>query len=159
VVHALIVRQEYLSMALTQNGKFSYGDSQVDIRAKLTEYSNRNGYPAMHFADAVCSCGHRSFKLLVDDTEGAAVRECSSCKMSHPMGDSADYLADASLEQCECPCGSDDFEMTVGVALYDGSEDVRWIYIGCRCSACGLTACYGDWKNEFEGFQKLLANI
>lgn len=146
-------------MALTKNGKFSYGESQADIRAEIADYANRNGYPAKHFADAACSCGHRSFKLLIDDTEGAAVRECSSCKERHPIGDSADYLADASLEECECPCGSEDFEMTVGVALYDDSEDMRWIYIGCRCPACGLTACYGDWKNEFEGFQKLLANI
>jgi hypothetical protein len=146
-------------MALTTKGKFSYGESQADIRAELADYAERNGYLATHFADAVCICGHRSFKLLVDDTEGAAVRECRSCQKSHPIGDSAEYITEASPEECECPCGSGAFEITVGVALYEASEDVRWIYIGCRCSACGLTACYGDWKNEFEGYQRLLANV
>ena len=146
-------------MALKKRGRFSYGDSQQDISAELANYAQRNGYSAAHFADAVCACGHRSFRLSVDDTEGAAVRECCSCKKSHPIGDSAEYLADASLEECECPCGSGAFEITVDVALYDGSEDVRWIYIGCRCPACGVTACYADWKNEFEDYRQLLANV
>ena len=47
-------------------------------------------------------------------------------------------------------------EVTAGVLLYDDSEDVRWRYLGCRCPSCGLTACYGDWKNEFEGYRELL---
>ena len=146
-------------MALKKKGQFSYGDSQADIRTELDDYAKQNGYPATHFADAACTCAHRTFKLLVDDTEGAAVRECRSCRKSHPIGDSAEYLEEASLEECECPCGSESFEISVGVALYRDSEDVRWIYIGCRCPACGLTACYGDWKNDFEGYQRLLANV
>lgn len=31
-------------------------------------------------------------------------------------------------------------------------DDVRWLYLGCRCVTCGLTACYGDWKNEYPGY-------
>ncbi len=42
------------------------------------------------------------------------------------------------------------------MSLYEGSEDVRWLYVGCRCPACGLTAVYGDWKNEFNGYRDLL---
>ena len=51
------------------------------------------------------------------------------------------------------------FEITVGVALYADSEDVRWLYIGCRCPECNLSGCYGDWKNEFIGFRDLLARV
>ncbi|WP_193378329.1 hypothetical protein [Schlesneria paludicola] len=31
------------------------------------------------------------------------------------------------------------------------------VSLGFRCTACGLTAVYGDWKNEYNGYQELLA--
>ncbi len=130
-----------------------------DVRKEITRYAKRNGYPAEHFADAVCKCEGRAFTLALDDTEGAAVRKCAKCKKKHPMGDSAEYLKGATLDDCECPCGKDIFEITAGVALYRDSDDVRWIYVGCRCVACGLAAVYGDWKNEYDGFRELLAKV
>jgi len=143
-------------MAFHIRGKHHYADEQADIRVELQDYSAKS-YPVQHFAEAVCVCGGCRFRLTVDDTEGAAVRECVSCGHKHPVGDSAEYLEDAELEECECPCGQAAFELTVGVALYPKSEDVRWIYLGCRCVGCGLVGCYGDWKNEYEGYQDLLA--
>jgi hypothetical protein len=146
-------------MVLRTKGEFSYGDAQTDIREELARYSKANAYPVHHFADAVCKCGSRLFVLSVDDTEGAAIRHCDDCEDEHPIGDSEEYLEDADLEGCECPCGSDVLEITVGVSLYAESQDVRWLYIGCRCRDCGLTACYGDWKNEYIGYQELLDRI
>ncbi|WP_163995445.1 hypothetical protein [Pyxidicoccus caerfyrddinensis] len=146
-------------MALKKRGKHFYGDSQVDIRDELRRYGTLAGYPPVQFADAVCTCGSRHFRLSVDDEEGVAVRVCSACGHEHPMGDSEEYLDEASPGECECPCGTNVFELTVGVALYDSSDDVRWLYVGCRCKACGLTACYGDWKNEFNGYAELLRRV
>jgi hypothetical protein len=147
------------AMSLVKRGQSWFGDAQADIHAELLRYSRLNGYAAKHFSDALCACGGRTFRLRLDDTEGAAIRVCVACGREHPIGDSAEYLAEAELEECECPCGGDSFEITAGVALYEGSEDVRWFYLGCRCPACGLTACYGDWKNEFEGYQALLERV
>ncbi|HEY8502960.1 MAG TPA: hypothetical protein VIL46_00160 [Gemmataceae bacterium] len=146
-------------MALKKRGKYRYGDCQADIRGEIHRYSKGNGYPAHHFADAVCTCGGTRFRLALDDTEGAAVRTCVGCGAEHPIGDSNEYLAEAELQECACPCGGEEFEITAGVSLYDDSEDVRWFYLGCRCPACGLTAVYGDWKNEFNGYQELLARV
>jgi hypothetical protein len=129
-----------------------------DLRAELRRYS-KDSYVAEQFADALCSCGGHSFRLKLDDTEGAAIRTCVACSNEHPMGDSADYIADAELEECACPCGGEVFEITAGVALYKGSEDVRWLYIGCRCVECHLAAVYGDWKNEFGNFRMFLEKI
>ena len=67
-----------------------------------------------------------------------------------------DFPADAELGECTCPCGHEEFEITVGVSLYEGSEDVKWLYLGCRCPKCGLTATYGDWKNEFVGYKDVV---
>jgi hypothetical protein len=131
----------------------------TDLHKEIARYAKKNGYPAAHFADAKCKCGGRTFTLALDDTEGAAVRRCTKCKKKHAMGDSAEFLADATLEDCECPCGKDIFEITAGVALYEDSEDVRWLYIGCRCPSCGLAAIYGDWKNEYDDYRALLAKM
>ena len=88
-----------------------------------------------------------------------AVRICAACAHEHPIGDSDEYLDEAELDDCVCVCDGDQFEITVGVALYDDSEDVKWLYIGCRCPTCGLTGVYGDWKNEFNGYRELLARV
>ncbi len=145
-------------MALKKRGNNFFSDSQFDIPEVLKKYSE-HGYLAEHFQDAVCSCGHKLFRLFVDDNEGAGIRICASCKYEHPIGDSADYLEGAELEDCECPCGQGIFEITAGISLYRDSEDVRWLYLGCRCPECGLTAVYADWKNEYEGYRNLLKLI
>jgi len=146
-------------MTLRKRGKYWYGDSQADIRDELTRYGKLNEYVPTQFADARCQCGGTQFRLRMDENEGAAVRICTACGGEHPIGDSGEYLDDAELEEHGCVCSEDAFEITVGVSLYDGSDDVRWLYVGCRCSACGLTGCYGDWKNEFIGYRKLLARV
>ena len=147
-------------MALRKRGKWRYGDSQTDIRAEIVRYSKEVGYLAEHFADAVCPCGGRVFALYLDDTAGVASRVCVACDAeAHPIGDSAEFMDEAEEEECACPCGEEALEITVGVSLYDDSEDVRWLYVGCRCPKCGLTAVYGDWKNEYNGYRELLARV
>ena len=146
-------------MALRKRGKYRYGDSQVDIRDELLRYSKGVEYLAQHFADAICKCGGKLFRLALDDLQGAAVRTCIACKHEHPIGDSGEFFQEAELMECACPCGGEEFEITAAVSLYDDSEDVRWFYVGCRCPACGITAVYGDWKNEYNGYQELLARV
>ena len=146
-------------MALVKRGKNWYGDNQADIPAELLRYSRLNGYTAEHFSDALCVCDGRTFRLRLDDAEGVAIRVCVVCGNEHPIGDSARYLAEAEPEECECPCGGDSFEIIAGVALHENSGDVRWFYLGCRCPSCGLVACYGDWKNEYEDYRVLLRQV
>ena len=145
-------------MAIQRKSQQSFADSQADIREELVRYSKLNGYVAEHFADARCNCGATTFKLGLDENAGVAVRFCQSCNGELGMADSNDYFDDAEIYIAECTCGADVFEVTLGVALYADSEDVRWLYVGCRCPSCKLTGCYGDWKNEFIGYQKLLSN-
>lgn len=146
-------------MALRKKGEYWYGESQADIRDELIRYGKLNGYVPNAFADARCYCGATTFQLQMDEDEGAAVRICSSCNDEHPIGDSVDYLDGAELQHHECICDEGLFQITVGVALYEGSDDVRWLYIGCRCPNCSLTGCYGDWKNEFTDYKQLLARV
>ena len=143
---------------LKKRGKYRYGSEQADIREEIVRYS-RGNYPATRFGDARCPCSSMTFRLQLDDAEGAAVRTCAACAVAHPMGDSAEFLDGATLEECACPCGAEVFEVSVGVALFADSDDVRWLYVGCRCPACGIVGVYGDWKNEFDGYADLLGRI
>ena len=146
-------------MALRKKSGQFFGDVQADIRPGLLFYSEKAGYPAEHYADARCGCGESRFRLELDEDQGVAVRICAACAVRHIMADGSEYLENAELQTCSCTCEADVFEITVGVALYEDSEDVRWLYVGCRCVSCGLLGCYGDWKNEFQGYKELLSRV
>ncbi len=146
-------------MTLQKRGSQWYGDSQADVHGEITRYAALNGYRADHVADAVCMCGGRNFLLSLDEDAGVAVRRCAACKAAHPIGDSSQFMNEARLAECACPCGEEALEISVGVSLYNGSQDVRWLYLGCRCGSCGLTAVYGDWKNEHDDYRSLLAKV
>ena len=146
-------------MALKKRGKWRYGEGPSDVRAELVRYGTLADDVPTEFADARCVCGGAIFRLSMDERAGVAVRICKSCQQSHAMADSEEFLSDAALEEYACPCGGEAFEITVGVHLYDDSIDVRWLYVGCRCSLCGLTAVYGDWKNEALDYKQLLSRV
>lgn len=150
-------------MTLRRTAKgYAIGDGPEDLRAELVHYADHGpgSYLPTRFADAVCgACGGREFLLLLDENAGVALRVCGACGGEHVVGDGEDFLDDAELEQVECLCGVPLFEITVGVSLYADSDDVRWLYLGCRCPACGVVGCYGDWKNELTDFRALLARV
>jgi len=51
-------------------------------------------------------------------------------------------------EAHECVCENEVFELMSGVSVYEGTHDVRWYYIACRCVECNLVAVFADWKCE-----------
>jgi hypothetical protein len=144
-------------MALKKKGKYWYGDTPDDIKAELVRYSTSNVYRATKFAQPTCACGNSVFRLESDEEEGAGRRTCCSCQEVHLIGDSAEYEADAEFEGHQCVCDGDQFELMVGVALYEGSNEVRWCYIGCRCSKCQLVGVFADWKCEAGDADAFLA--
>jgi hypothetical protein len=144
-------------MVLRKKGKYAYGDDQADLRKDMEAFALARGYQLDHTADAICVCGGTAFELFLDEDAGVASRVCRACSGEHLIADSADFVDEAECEQSVCVCGETAFEITIGVSLYRESEDVRWLYVGCRCVACDLVGVYGDWKNEFIGYRDLLA--
>jgi hypothetical protein len=146
-------------MVIHQREGYSYGQTQADLHEYLMQFSVANGYAIEHFADAICKCGNKLFQLHVDDMEGVASRICTACGTEHYIGDSAEYLVEANFEQCQCLCGNVKLAVSVGVALYRESKDVKWVYIGGYCPECDLVACYGHWKNEYLDYIEYLARV
>ena len=145
-------------MTLKKNGPYWYGTEAGDTRAEVERYSGLNGHRAVKFAQAACGCGSRSFNLATDEAQGVAQRLCTSCGTAHLMGDSSEWVDGASWDDHECACSGKAFELCVGVALYDGSNDARWYYLGCRCTQCRLVGVFADWKCEAGDADALLAN-
>ncbi len=146
-------------MVLRKRGGYWYGAGPEDTRVELQRYSNLNGYRAVRFAEPVCRCGSRSFRLATDEDEGAARRTCTICGATHFMGDSARYAAIAEFTDHGCICSGNEFELLCGVAVYRDSNDVRWFYIGCRCTVCGLVGVFADWKWEAGDADVFLSGI
>ncbi len=144
-------------MSLRKRGKYWYGDVQADIRGELVRYGKEDDEVPTQFQDVKCVCGSSTFKLRIDGDEGAAVRKCTSCGAEHSVCDTDDVVSSANLEPATCVCGKDAFEITVGVSLQEESKDVRWLYVGCRCPACGMLGNYGDWPSESGDFRSVLA--
>ena len=144
-------------MTLKKQAGYWYGTTPEDVEAEVLRYSRLSGHQAARFRASTCGCGNRTFRLESDEDAGAARRACVACEAVHWMGDSASYAAQARLERHECVCGADAFELRCGVALYDGSNDVRWSYIGCRCTRCELVGVFADWKCESGDADAFLA--
>lgn len=144
-------------MTISRESGYWLGTDDSDIQTEIVRYSKLNEYEAKRFARATCACGSDSFKLESDEAAGAARRSCAACGESRLMGDSAEYVADANLDNHACVCGHDAFGITSGVALYPNSNDVRWYYIGCRCRACNLIGVFADWKSESGDADAFLA--
>jgi hypothetical protein len=43
--------------------------------------------------------------------------------------------------------------------VYEGTHDVRWYYIACRCVECNLVGVFADWKCEAGDAAAFLAKV
>lgn len=133
-------------MAIDKTGKWWVGDKPNDLHEYLIAYSE-DGYLVDQFRLATCECGSVEFRVEADDDEGVARRTCVKCKMKHFICDSGEYWEDAEPEKWKCvECKSTVANVGVGFALYEDKKDIHWVYIGTRCSKCGVLGCFAGWK-------------
>ncbi|WDZ84580.1 hypothetical protein [Micromonospora cathayae] len=133
------------------------GDDFDDL-ATYIRHHQAGGYPVQHVKDVGCRhCDGKTFHVTVDDEEGCALITCHDCQTGTPIADSADYLEDADLEECACPCGGETFTVGVGYAMNTDNE-VRWISLGLRCLTDGTLGVYTDWKIDYAPTAHLLSN-
>jgi hypothetical protein len=144
-------------MAIDKSGKWWIGSDAEDLREYLIAFSE-DGYLATEFRMACCACGSNVFHLAVDSDEGTAKRSCVDCGGAHFICDSEEFWEDASPKKWKCigKCKSKTVDICVGFALRENRDDVHWIYIGVRCSQCGVLGCYGDWKIDYSPSLQLM---
>lgn len=143
-------------MARRKKAGHWYGTELADLSDEIVRYSKAER-EATKFIVPACPCEGDLFTLRSDDSEGAAERTCCRCGVATLMGDCAEYVAGANLEGHECLCGCEKFSLTIGVGLYEASNDVAWVYIGCWCPQCKLIGVFSDWSAEAGDADAFLA--
>lgn len=122
-------------------------DKYSELHREVLRYSTKNGYPIDRFQPVQCQCGRDDLLLDSDDECGAAVVTCPSCHSETDIQDSRDYAE--NLVRNICTCEEETLLLGVGTAAYDDdSGDVRWVYVGGQCEACGLAGVYVDWHER-----------
>jgi len=138
-------------MSINTQGEFWIGSEPADIHNFLQAYTS-DGYAIHEFRLCHCSCGSQVFKLEASVGDAAARRTCSRCERTHFMLDSEKCWDNTEEEPqlLECTkCGSTETNVGVGFSLYQEGQvkgEVHWLYIGYRCTACGLLGSFADWK-------------
>jgi len=105
------------------------------------------------------------FKLEASVGDAAARRTCSRCERTHFMLDSEKCWDNTEEEPqlLECTkCGSTETNVGVGFSLYQEGQvkgEVHWLYIGYRCTACGLLGSFADWKVARVGVRHLFESV
>ena len=171
-------------MALRQKGDYWYGDGPADVWDYFVWWTRDALDKVAHRKQAVCSCGHRVFMLLLDEEHMVAERVCVECDAEHRMLDDAmledgehpsiavqeGRVGDDALdeetqpeEECDpeeflCICGCDEFEIVGVTAPFPENPDsAKWFYLGVRCVECGCLGCCAEWLVRYNDHKELLA--
>lgn len=145
-------------MTIDRSRKWWTGTEAADIDEYLAAYSAAE-YPTERVIQIKCvNCGADTFTVRVDDEEGCAERTCTSCGATSLIFDSQDTIDEAELEDAACPCGGETFNAAAGFALRDDGE-IRWVYLGLRCTRDGVLGCYSDWKIDYSPTAHLFERI
>jgi hypothetical protein len=144
-------------MAIDQSGKWWKGTEAEDVPEYLKALTEE-GYPATVFRIAKCPCGSKIFRLEFDPDEGGAKRMCGDCGAEHFICDSEEYWEDSSPKKLKCfgKCKSKSANICVGFALVERGDDIRWVYVGHRCTECGVLASCADWKIDYSPSLQLI---
>ncbi len=146
-------------MSIDTSGTWWVGSEPSDIAGFLVAYAPK-GYEVHELRLAQCNCGSLAFLLDADDNESVARRTCTSCASEHFICDSGEYWNDAEPERLKCiECGSESTNVGVGFSIYPDRGGIRWLYVGTRCTACGVLGCFAGWKVGTSDSMNLLESV
>lgn len=138
--------------------KYWTGDNADDIDEYLREYSEDN---SIDIKPVICSsCGNDSLQLRIDQNEDAIQIKCAKCNTKKIILDCEEVWEDAKprLRKCSVCKTSKEYNVRVGFIRRENGN-VRWVYIGNRCTNCGTLGSYLDWKIDYEPTEEMENNL
>jgi hypothetical protein len=134
-------------MSIDSSGKWWVGSEPADVHGFLEAYASEDA-EVDQFRLSTCGCGSVEFRLRADDAAGVARRTCAACGVEWFICDSREHWHDAEPVDWRCvECESDVCNVGVGFSQYpDSPTSIKWIYVGVRCSRCGILGCFAGWK-------------
>lgn len=133
------------------------GSKPSDIIEYLRTYAEEN---TLDVKPVLCNaCGCSELRMVGDQDECALQVVCSSCGAKKLLLDSAEYWKEVSHRTLKCPiCKNKEHDICVGFSRRDNGQ-VRWVYIGHRCTQCHVLGSAFDWKIDYEHTDELEKNI
>lgn len=142
---------------IDKNGEYWKSNNQIDIQEYLNAYTDGL---ITDVKEVMCPvCGGTAFAILLDEDEGALQVECSSCNTKRFLLDSEELWDTCMPEIAECAiCRNRVFNLMIGFVRRQNGN-IKWIYLGERCTECGTLGSHGDWKIDYEPTDDMEANI
>lgn len=143
---------------IDKSKKYWTGDTPDDIDEYLREYSETEN---IEIKSVVChSCGNNSFELRVDQNEDVIQTKCTICGNKKILLDGEEVWEDAEPELQKCPICRVCKEYNVKAGFVRRKNgNIKWVYIGNRCTNCGTLGSYLDFGIDYEPTGELENNI
>ena len=137
--------------------EFWTGSDPADIDTYLRVYTQD---PTLEIKPVLCSiCGCTELRLVGDQDEGAVQAVCMQCGAKKLLLDSAEYWKEVSHRTLRCPlCKGKGFNARVGLSRRENGQ-VRWVWIGDRCTQCQVLGSPFDWRIDYEPTDEMEKNI
>ena len=144
-------------MTIDKGRKRWRGDSAEDVIEYLDVYSENE---INKIVVVKCKqCGSEVFTFRIDAGEGAIEIACTACGNKRLLLDSEKYWEKSEPEDAKCPeCKKRQYNVAVGF-VHRRSGEVKWIYIGNRCTSCGVLGSYGDWGINYGPTDEMEKNV
>ncbi len=142
-------------MTIDTSGKWWKGTSAHDIAQYLEELFEES-YPIHEYRQSVCECGSEVFSLHWIPDEDVARRTCAKCRKKHFICDSREFWEGRPKKYKCIECHSVETNVGVAFSMDDDKTAIRWLYVGNRCTNCGVLGSVADWKIGYEPSLNLL---
>lgn len=143
---------------IDRSKRYWTGDSPADIDEYLRLYAEE---PGLEVKPVACrDCGGDAFEVRCDAREGVIRVKCARCGAQRLLLDGEEYRENARLRLKKCPVcrESRTFNVRAGLVRRENG-DVRWVYIGNRCTGCGTLGSFLDWKVNYGPTDGMEQNI
>ena len=143
---------------IDKSRKYWHGDCADDIDEYLREYTE---IPDIDIKPVIChSCGSDALELHIDYDEEAIQVKCPKCGEKKILLDCQEIWENAKpkLRRCAVCKISKKHNVRVGFVRRETGE-VKWVYIGSRCTKCGVLASYLDWQINYGPTDEMERNI
>ena len=133
-----------------QSIKLEYVAKMYEILLEFISFPEMN-LPSVDFVgcDDVFEC----------ENEDAIQVKCPKCGYKKILLDCEEIWQNAMPRLRKChDCKTKEYNIRVGFIRRENGS-VKWVYIGNRCTNCGLLGSYLDWKISYEPTDKMEINI
>lgn len=143
---------------IDKTSKYWHGDSADDIEEYLKAYTQKSD---IDVKSVIChSCGSDTWALRIDRREDAIQVKCPQCGEKKVLLDCQEVWADAKPRLLKCTVCKTSKEHNVKVGfLRRENGSVKWVYIGNRCTNCGVLGSCLDWRISYDPTDEMERNI